>query len=325
MLNSKLNFRLVNFALFTFIVFMLCQTSQVWGQAFTLLWKIVMPFFIAFVIAYTLYPILAFLRSKKIPKVIALFMILGLVLCFFVLIASMIFPLFFNQLISLFNSIITFIKEISLSYDLNLGPLQDSLAKSFNSILVSIGHYVSDGAINVIGISFEVVSSVIIVISSAVYFLIDMEKIRLFIRNTVRRRSKRVYVYLKQLDEEMMRYLNGFLKIVLITFFEYCVAFLIIHHPNALLLGFLAAITSLIPYFGGMITCVIAMITAFVVDPHLFYRTIVLFLCTSTLDAYVINPLVYGKTNQVHPIVVILSVFAGGILGGFLGIIIALP
>ena len=40
---------------------------------------------------------------------------------------------------------------------------------------------------------------------------------------------------------------------------------------------------------------------------------------------YNINPLVYGKTNEVHPLVVILSVFAGGILFGIAGIVISLP
>ena len=45
----------------------------------------------------------------------------------------------------------------------------------------------------------------------------------------------------------------------------------------------------------------------------------------SGVDGYVINPYVYGKTNKVHPLVVILSVFAGGILFGTLGILLALP
>ena len=48
-------------------------------------------------------------------------------------------------------------------------------------------------------------------------------------------------------------------------------------------------------------------------------------LITSLIDSYVLNPLVYGKSNQVHPIVVIAAVFGGGILFGFVGIIIALP
>ena len=49
------------------------------------------------------------------------------------------------------------------------------------------------------------------------------------------------------------------------------------------------------------------------------------FFILSNVDGYLINPMVYGKTNEVHPIVVIFSVFAGGILMGVTGIILSLP
>ena len=84
-------------------------------------------------------------------------------------------------------------------------------------------------------------------------------------------------------------------------------------------------ISNLIPYFGGMLTNVVAAITAFVISPALFVKTIIAFAICSALDGYVINPLVYGKATEIHPVVVILSVFAGGILFGFLGIFISLP
>ena len=83
-------------------------------------------------------------------------------------------------------------------------------------------------------------------------------------------------------------------------------------------------IANLIPYFGGIINNVVAAVTAFVISPTLFFRTIIVFVVLSMVDGYVINPIVYGKTNKVHPLVVIMSVFAGGILFGILGIIISL-
>jgi len=48
-------------------------------------------------------------------------------------------------------------------------------------------------------------------------------------------------------------------------------------------------------------------------------------LVLSTVDGYVINPLVYGKSNKIHPLLVIISVFIGGALFGIMGIIISLP
>ena len=124
---------------------------------------------------------------------------------------------------------------------------------------------------------------------------------------------------------EMEKYLSGFMKIVLISFLEYTIIYSIIGHPNALLLGGLASFGNLIPYFGGIITNIIAAITAFVISPALFIKTCIVFMIFSSIDGYVINPLVYGKTNKVHPLIVISSVFIGGILFGIIGIIIALP
>ena len=69
--------------------------------------------------------------------------------------------------------------------------------------------------------------------------------------------------------------ITGFIKIVFITLIEYTVVYTIIGHPNALLLGFLAMITQLIPYFGGIITNIIAAITAIVVSPALLIKTVI--------------------------------------------------
>lgn len=324
MLKNKLNFKLINFALLALIIFLLYQTTNLWIGIITLLSKIIFPFLIAFVVAYALYPFTNFLEKYKIPKKISIFIVVILVIAIFGITLFMVFPLLFEQLGSLFNGIITFIKEISLEYDVDFGPLQNTLSESFNDIIKTLGKYISNGAINIIGVSVNYLTIAFIAIASAIYFLNDMDKIRESIKRRLLPKAK-MYNYVKQLDDSMKNYLTGFMKIVLITVFEYGIAFLIIGHPHAILLGFLAAIASLIPYFGGIFTNIIAAITAFVISPSLFVKTIIVFAVLSFIDSYVINPYVYGKTNEIHPLIVIISVFAGGKLFGILGIIISLP
>ena len=123
----------------------------------------------------------------------------------------------------------------------------------------------------------------------------------------------------------MKNYLSGFVKLMIISLFEYAIIYAIIGHPNALLLGFLAMISQLIPYFGGIITNIIAAITALVVSPMLLIKTVITFAILSIVDGNIISPLVYGKTNNVKPVVVILSISAGGILFGITGIIASFP
>lgn len=325
MIKNKIDFKLINIALIVLIVYLMYRTGNLWIGVASKILTIIMPFFFAFIVAYALHPIVKALEKRKIPKGLAIFIVIAMIVGIAIFILCLIAPVFINQLTSLFNSIMTFIKELSLDLDLNLGTIQDSLNNIFNEVISKIGKDVSNGAINFIGSSISVISTIFIGFSAAIYFLIDMDNIRIWIKKKLKRKSKKMYQYIRTLDQEMKNYLSGFIKIIFISFFEYSLAFLIIRHPNALLLGTLAAVANLIPYFGGIITNIIAAVTAFVINPLLFIKTLVVFFILSAIDGYLINPLVYGKTNKVHPIVVILSVFAGGILFGTIGIVISLP
>ena len=325
MLKNKIDFKLINLALIAFIGYILYKTSGLWIGIVDKIFNIMSPLFIAFILAYVLYPYLRYLQSKNIPKSISLVIVVVSILGVLGIMLWIIGPLMFNQISSLFSGIMAFIKEISIKFDLDVGALQTSLSTLFNNIIARLGEGVSNEAANFINSSLGFISMALISFSIAVYLLLDMETIRKEFKQYVDHKSKKVGRYLTILDDQMHKYLGGYFKIVIITVFEYGFTYLIIGHPNALLLGFLAAFASIIPYFGGMIANCIAAITAFVVSPALFIRTVVAFIILSSLDGYVINPFVYGKTNQVHPIITILSVFVGGALFGIWGIILSLP
>jgi len=325
MLKNKLDYKLINLALIVFIFFLLYQT----GNLITgILWKlvsIISPFFFGFVIAYALNPILRWLTSHKVPKflgiIILTFSLLGLI----TLILVLGLPLIVEQLTSLFNGIITFVNELSTKYDVNIGNLQVTLTNAFNDILTNVSKVVSNGAINAIGISLSYLTSIMIMLSAAIYLLIDMDKIRTYVKKYLLTKPKKAYLYVCAIDDEMKRYLSGLLEVIFITLFEYSLVYKIIGHPNALLLGFMACIAIIIPYFGGIFVNIVAAITAFVISPNLFIKTIICFVILSWIDGYLIHPLVYGKTNKIHPLIVIMAVFAGGILFGVFGIILSLP
>ncbi len=327
MIKNKLDFKLINLAIVTLIIFLIYQMNEFWGGFLSKIWTIIMPFIIAFIMAYALYPVLKFLEKKGVPKALSIVFIVLLVIGLFSFVAILVVPMLTEQLSSLFNNIILFIKELSIKHDLNVGPLQESLTSGFNSVILALSNYVSDGAINIINLSFSVVSNMLIALSVSIYFLIDMDRIRDWFKNYLGKKSPRTYRYFIILDKEMKLYLLGFMKIVFITFFIYTAAYYTINHPNALLLGLLAALGNLIPFFGAISVNIIAGITAAVnlPFPGLLIKTLVVILIISIVDTYIINPYVFKKSNRVHPIVVILSVFAGGYLFGFMGIFISLP
>ncbi len=325
MVKNRLNYKLLNVGLFILIIYLIYQTRSFWLGVVSILVDILLPFFIAFIIAYALYPLVAFFTKHKIPKSLAIVLVLTFFTLMFGLLLYLITPVFMEQIGSIFNGIISFFKEMSLKYNIEFSTIQNQLSTTFNDTLEKLGTYISNGAINIIGVSINIISKIFIIIAAMIYFLKDMDKIKFKIKKFFLKRNKKIYYYLALVDHELENYLSGFIKIVFISFFEYSILYFIIGHPNALLLGTLAGVGNLIPYFGGIITNVIAAITAFVISPQLFLKTCIIFLIFSAVDGYVINPLVYGKSNKIHPLVVIVSLFAGGILLGIMGIILSLP
>ena len=326
MLKNKLDYKLINLALVVLIIFLLYMTGNLWMGILNKIVKIILPFLFAFAFAYAVHPFLQKMQDRKFPKWLGISIIVFIILGLAALIIYLITTVMLGQLSSLFNSVLAFINSIQKAdFDFNFSGLETTLADTFREILNNMGKYVSDGAINVIDSSLGVLSKILIIFASFIYFLIDMDKIREEIKFFFKKKSKKVYSYVKTLDKEMRNYLSGLVQVIFITLVEYTLVYTIIGHPNAILLGFLAAVANLIPYFGGIGVNIIAAITAFVVSPALLIRTIIAFAILSSVDSYVINPTVYGKTNSIHPLITIIALFAGGIIFGIMGVFISFP
>jgi predicted PurR-regulated permease PerM len=292
--------------LFMGIIYFIYETKGLWINIGNKMLSILFPFLISFTLAYALYPLVKFFEnyfSKIISIVITIFLV---ILTFILLI-----PLLINQLGCLITEVLAFIKEMSLKYEFDLELL--------TNYINDIDKYIS----GIIKTSIEIFSISFITLASTIYLLFDMERIREKIK--IYCNTKNNYKYIKALDDSMHNYFDGFIKIIIITIIEYSITFFLIGHPNAILLGILAAIGNLIPFFGGLITNIIAAITSFVIGPKLFIRTLITFIVLSIVDSYIINPYIYSKSNKLHPIIVIFSIFAGGKLFGMKGIIVSLP
>src|SRR5574344_208721 len=105
MIKNKLDFKLVNIAIITAIVYLVYSTSSLWLGILAKVWKIITPFFFAFIIAYALHPILRALQNKKIPKSVSVGIIILGAIGLLAFILFLIVPLLATQLTNLFNNI----------------------------------------------------------------------------------------------------------------------------------------------------------------------------------------------------------------------------
>jgi len=325
-MNKKgLNYRLLNLLIICAIIYLLYQTGGLLTGIIGKIISIISPFVIAFAIAYALYPFVSKLQKKGLPKWLAILITSVCSIGLFIVTIILVIPLLYDQILLFISNISTFISDISSKYEVNLGTLQSTLSEVSSDIIKSFGSYISNGMVGVVNEAFGIVAAVVIIVFVAIYLLIDMDKIRNGIKKYFKTKSKKTYNYVKKLDTEITNYFSGMGKNMLVQFIEYTTAFCIIGHPNYLILGILAAITNIIPYFGGFIINILALIIASVISTKLTVLTLIICLICPQLDSYVIGPKIFGKTNNLHPLINIFAVFAGGALWGFWGIIISLP
>ena len=308
---KKINYRWINILVLLLIVYVLFLLRDLWSGVFFKLLAVLKPFIIAFVIAYALFPIERWLERKKIPKALAVSIIVIFILLFLFIIIYSLIPIFTEQLVTFFSSLITFVSDIGSKFDINIDPIKGALVDAFNKLSSDLGKYISDGAINVVNASINFVSNFIIVFVSFIYFLLDMQRIRDNISLFFRKKGKKTYKIAVKVDHETTQYFKGLFKLI--------------GHPNFLLLGILSSISTLIPYFGGFIVNIIAIMIASVISPKLVILTLIIAIIFPNVDGYIVSPKIYGKTNNISPLLTIFAVFAGGVLGGFVGILIALP
>ncbi len=327
MFKDKLNYKLLNVLIFSVIVYLLILTFNVWGSIISKVIAIIIPFLIAFSIAYAFYPIVRKLKKKGLSNSLAVTIVAGSVIFVILLLILITVPLVYDQLILLSQSIGEVMSDLSTKFEINLGDFQTTINTVMDNLIQSVGKYLSDGTFNFVGKAVDFITSAVIILILSIYFLADMEKIRAEANRLLGRSPKRkkVYDFVKLLDRELGQYLTGLALFIGIQFVEYTLLFLIIGHPNWLLLGVLASLTTVIPYFGGLITNIVAVILASVVSTPLFIATILICLIFPNIDGYIISPKVYGKTNNINAMWTIFAVVAGGTLFGIVGIIISLP
>ncbi len=325
MKKNQIDYKILNLLMMVATICLLYWVSGLWIGILNKLVSVFLPFLLAFVIAYALYPFVQKLVQCGFPKWLAVFVVVFVLVGFLALILVLFVPMLYDQVVLFLSNISAFITDVSSKYELDLGVLQSSFGTISTDVIKTLGQYLSDGAINIVNTSISVLTTLLITAIVSVYILWDMDVIREFVKRRLKSRKDRSYAYVKMLDSGISGYFTGLGLNIIIQLFEYTLVFKLIGHPNYLILGILAAVTTIIPYFGGLIINVIACLIASVISVRLFIFTLIVCLVCPNIDGYIVSPRVYGKTNQLHPLINIFAVFAGGILAGFWGIVVSLP
>ena len=120
-------------------------------------------------------------------------------------------------------------------------------------------------------------------------------------------------------------YVTGNLLISVIAGVGTAIVLVIMGVPFAVALGLIVAILDLIPLAGATIAAIIVGLVAFLHSIPAGIVVVVFFIVYQQIENHVLQPIVYGRTVQLSPLVVLISVLIGAELAGVLGALGAIP
>ena len=309
-------------------------------------------FIISFIIAFLLYPMVDWFAARRIPRVWSILIVYLIIGAILFAISAAVVPAAITQVNEFISQLPNFAENFKTQLLPRLQTFQDFLQRqgmepeqiqnyidqsipTIQEWLVTLGKRLAVGLQGAMGNVVAAFSVPIIVF----YLLLDAPKIRNSLMGLVPRRTAgEVQFLLNELADMLNHYLRGQIKLSFIIFSLSCVGLFILGVPHALILATLGGLTEVIPIAGPLIAFIPAFFIAvfsdwtyglgFYLPDYWLWKGIIItcfYLLLQWSENNLIVPRVMGKNLNLHPLTVMFSLLAGGVLGGIFGMLIALP
>ena len=306
--------------------------------------SVLLPFFVAWLLAYLLHPIVNFVQYKLHVPTRILSIIVTLI--FVIIVVGGVIYLIIPPMIEQFDKL----GQIILRY-LN----GNSQFKNFPELIqdwIHNNHQAIENFFNspdfaetlkatmpkLFSFIGQTASIVISIIASGItllymfFILLDYEYLT---ENWIKIFPKKNRPFWNELMGDVKRELNNYIRgqglVALTMGILFCIGFTIIGFPMAIGLGILIGIMDLVPYLHTLAlipTAFLAMLKAADTGQNfwaVFGAAVLVFCIVQVIIDLIVTPKIMGKAMRLNPAILLLSLSVWGALLGFIGLIIALP
>ena len=206
-----------------------------------------------------------------------------------------------------------------LSRDQWLSIIEESFSGAWGFITGSVGEIIN-------------IVSWLIVLLYIVFILLDYDKILVGFQRMIPQKYRPTVVSIvNDVEVSMNRYFRGQAVVAGLVGILFCIGFLIVGLPMAIVLGLFIGLLNMVPYLqlvGFIPTILLCLVSASETGTNfwlLFGACVLVFIVVQLIEDIFIVPRVMGKVTGLNPAIILLSLSIWGTLLGFVGMIIALP
>lgn len=309
------------------------------GWLFYQLSPVLMPFFIATLLAYLGDPLVDKLEKYKFSRTLSVGIVFAVILTIGLAIFLVLIPLLTIQVGALFKRLpeyLNLFQTVTLPWLASYGfPVEvfdtEMIKQTFtdywadmSGIAGTLFTYVTSSGLALL----QWLVNLVLIPVLTFYLLRDWDDIVSRFRGLLPRRYAEKFISLSiECDEMLAAFLRGQLLVMLILAMIYTLGLSLVGIELALLLGVIAGVVSFVPYLGLIVGIGLAGATAFF-QFHEWLPVIyvaIVFGIAQLIEGMFLTPHFVGERIGLHPVAVLFSVMAGAQLFGFIGVLLALP
>lgn len=307
---------------------------------------VLVPFLLAWLIAYLLYPIVCFLQYKcrlrfRTLSILVTFLI---IIGFLVLAGHLIATTVSREFAELGHTIVAYISSLATDAQLTQ-PLLDYAQSHIDINQIGSALTMSDLATflqkafstlaAVVTSSLSALLSAVASLFAIVYLFFILQDYEHMAEASLRMvppgSRKLVSGILDDVKRHMQAYFRGQSLIALLVGIGFATGFVIVGYPMAIPLGLFIGVLNLVPYLqvvGIVPTVLLAGLRCYQTGENFWYVLMLaalVFVCVQSIQDWVLIPRIMGKVTGYNGAIIFLALSVWGSLLGLVGMIIALP
>uniref|UniRef100_UPI00402935E5 AI-2E family transporter n=1 Tax=Prevotella sp. TaxID=59823 RepID=UPI00402935E5 len=306
--------------------------------------SVLLPFFVAWLFAYLLYPMVKFVENKLHVRVRALSIIITMIVVFAVIGGMLYFiiPPMIEQFQRLYVILTHWVHGAAHTNNIS-GWISNWLIHNQHTVehffkspdFTNILKNVAPKVFSVVSQTASVVMSIVASLITLLYMFFILMDYEFLTTNWIRIFPVKNRPFWHELAGDVERELNNYIRgqglVALCMGIMFCIGFTIMDFPMAIGLGILIGVLDLVPYlhtFALIPTAFLAMLKAADTGQNfwvVFGLTLGLFALVQVISDMVVTPHIMGKAMGLNPAILLLSLSVWGAILGFIGLIVALP
>ncbi|MHB8127471.1 MAG: AI-2E family transporter [Mobilitalea sp.] len=231
-----------------------------------------------------------------------------------------------NSFQEFYNTILEKLKEL----DIQSQEFQQYMNTATTYIMNTLKGF-TDSTLNMVSNISGYLTTIIFSFIIGFYFMIDGRMFMSYISKICKalfseKTNKNMLGTMQDLDKVFSGYIRGQLTDAFVMMLLISIVLSITGVKFAIVIGILAGVGNLIPYFGPIVAYISTTIVCLMNgDIKTWIISLIALFIIQALDGNLIGPKLLSKSIQIHPLIIIISLIFGSALGGLMGMLLAVP